>query len=258
MRLAVLLLAVLACMSTFPERRAAGAVAAEQVVIADGHVDIGPRLVDGRWLLGVRDDTVSPQIWRSFDDVALHVVDAARLRLPAGDGLSFLAPGGTEVWLLPQVQEQGILWPGWNTQDPSISSLQGPVIWKLESVEGPGEFALFLTGSFGNTRPLFSTTDDLPQEMRLEMNSHVHGNWAFTAPGVYRLEMSMEARAPDGQTLTDRRTLRFAVGPVDPEAAFASTTAAGISTLTIGLGAGATALGSLGAVFILRRKRPGA
>jgi putative ABC transporter-associated repeat protein len=242
-RLAVLLLAVFACVSAFPEHPAAGAVAEERVVIADGHVDIGPRLVDGRWLLGLRDDTVSPQVWRSLDDVVLQVVDGACLRLPPGDAFSFLAPGGAEVWLLPQVQQQGILWPGWNTQDPSISGLQGPVTWKLEALEGPGEFALFLTGSFGDTRPLFSTMDKLPQEMKLDMNSHVHGNWAFTAPGIYCLEMSMEARGQDGQTLSDLSTLRFAVGPVDPDTAFASTTAGGISTLAIGLGAGAAALG---------------
>ncbi|AUS77371.1 hypothetical protein C1701_02175 [Actinoalloteichus sp. AHMU CJ021] len=193
----------------------------ERVVISDGHVDIGPRFEDGAWVLRVRDDTVDPPAWRDLDDVVLHVTDLATAEVPEDEAFSFLGAPGDEVWLLPQAQVEGVLWPGWNTQDAEVATrVAREVTWSLHGVEGPGEFALFLNGSFGEPDPVFDSREGFPQASGVEVNTHVHGNWAFLEPGAYLLDIEMSARLADGEEVSDRRTLRFFAGGRDPEAAF--------------------------------------
>lgn len=192
----------------------------ERVVIADGHVDIGPRFVDDTWTIQVKDDTVSPLVWRNLSDVVLQVVEEAAMELPDGD-FAFLGDPGDTVWLLPQTQVSGILWPGWNTEDSSVvERVSGATTWRLLDVDGPGDFVLFLTGSFGQAQVLFTTHESLPQSMQIPLRTHAHGNWAFTESGVYHLEIEMSASTTDGETVSDTRTLAFAVGDVDPNTAF--------------------------------------
>lgn len=216
-RLFAILLA--AAMSAVP-----GVAAAIQddgnVVIADGHVDLGPRFVDGEWRIQLKDDTGDEPVWRELDTVVLHGVDAARATVP-DTGFEFLGDPGAEVWIIPQAQTVGILWPGWNTQDESVvTAVDGPVTWTLHGSQGPGDLVLFLTESFGEPRILFDTKEPFPQQMSIEMGTHVHGNWAYDAPGIYHLDIEMAARATDGTPVSDRRTLAFAVGDVDGSTGF--------------------------------------
>jgi putative ABC transporter-associated repeat protein len=192
------------------------------VVIADGHVDLGPRLVDGRWVLQLRDDTGDGPVWREPADVVLQVADAAKTTVPDDPAYAFLGSPGGDIWVLPQVQDQKVVWPGWNTQDPSIAEVVGrEVDWRLHGVEGPGRFELFLTGNFGTPETIFSSDRPYPQEIGVEAGTHVHGNWVFTAPGAYSLDVEMATA--DGRA--DRATLNVHIGPGDPATAFATTAA---------------------------------
>ncbi|HEX6339893.1 TIGR03773 family transporter-associated surface protein [Umezawaea sp.] len=187
------------------------------VVIADGHVDLGPRLVDGKWTVEIRDDTGDGPVWRNPSDVVLQVADAAKTTVPDDPAYKFLGTPGGEVWVLPQVQDPDVVWPGWNTQDPSIADVVGrEVDWRLLGVEGPGRFELFLTGNFGTPETIFSSERPYPQETGVEAGTHVHGNWVFTAPGAYSLDVEMATA--DGRG--DRATLKVHVGPGDPATAF--------------------------------------
>lgn len=210
-----------------PAARAAAAPAptgSGQVVIADGHADMGPRVIDGRFTIQIRDDSVDSLEWHELPDVVLKAVDASKITVPTGSQFAFLGAPGADVWLLPQVQQSGILWLGWNTQDPSLRGVvDGPITWTLHGVDGPGAFSLFLTGSFGEPKLLFDAQDPLPQTMSIDPRTHVHGNWAFGAPGIYRLDIEMSAGRVGGGTVSDRQTLAFAVGDtVDANAGFAS------------------------------------
>ncbi|MDQ7909960.1 TIGR03773 family transporter-associated surface protein [Phytohabitans sp. ZYX-F-186] len=203
--------------------QAAAAPATGRKVIADGHIDMGPQLDGSTWRIRIRDDSGSPPVWRELSDVVVHAVDKAKIKVPSGSDYAFLGPAGSDVWLLPQAQQSGIVWPGWNTQDPSVvNGTQGNVTWRLTDVDGPGEFKLFLTGSFGKPDVLFDTAKSLPQQMSIPPNTHAHGNWAFTKPGVYHLGVQMTGTTKAGATVTDSRTLNIAVGPVDPNTAFPS------------------------------------
>lgn len=233
--LAAPVVVVLAALLFVPQ----AAHAAAPVVVADGHVDLGPRLVDGAWTLQIRDDTGEQEVWREPADVVLHVADAAKNTVPDDPAYAFLGAPGSDIWVLPQVQAQGVVWPGWNTQDPSILDVAGRgVDWRLHGVSGPGRFELFLNGDFGTPETIFSSARPYPQETGVEPGTHAHGNWVFTAPGAYSLDVEMATA--DGRS--DRATLKVHVGPGDPVAAFAAVEgSAEPSTTSAARQAGATA-----------------
>lgn len=192
-----------------------------RTVIGDGHVDMGTRFVDGAWSIQIRDDTVRPSVWRPLPDVVLQVADAARTTVPADERFGFLGQAGTPVWVLPQAQQPGVLWPGWNTQDPQVATtINREVSWTLHGVTGPGQFVLFLNGNFGQPQVVFDGAKSMPQRTGIEVNSHVHGNWVFTAPGSYLLDVEMAGTTTAGKQVSDRDTLRIFVGAGDATAAF--------------------------------------
>ncbi|MET7398920.1 TIGR03773 family transporter-associated surface protein [Dactylosporangium sp. NPDC005572] len=204
------------------EKLAAPTTSSNRKVIADGHVDMGPQLSGETWTIRIRDDSSSPPVWRELSDVVLHAVDKAKIKVPAGPDYTFLGTEGADIWLLPQAQQSGILWPGWNTQDPSVvGGIRGAVTWQIDNINGPGAMKLFLTGSFGKPEVLFDTAKSLPQRMSIPANTHAHGNWAFTAPGIYRIGVTMAGTTNAGKAVTDTRTLVVAVGSsVDPNTGF--------------------------------------
>lgn len=198
------------------------AVVSERKVLADGHVDIGPRLRDGSFKVLLRDDTVRPAVWRDLADVVLHVKEQAKLTVPADPAYGFLGAAGTQIWVLPQVQQQGVLWPGWNTSDPDVAgALERDLTFTLHGVTGPGKFVLFVNGEFGAPQTLFDSSRPVPQQTGVELATHVHGNWSFTAPGGYVLDLEMSGRNRSGQAVSDRRSLRVYAGSGDPASAFA-------------------------------------
>ncbi|WP_051704556.1 TIGR03773 family transporter-associated surface protein [Glycomyces sp. NRRL B-16210] len=186
--------------------------AASCEVITDGHVDVGPRFVDGEWTVQLRDDRASESVWRDLEDVVLRVPDAALFPIPEGD-YGFLGEAGEEIYMLPQVQDAGIVWPGWNTQDASvIDAVPGAVDWNLQAVDGPGDFTLFLTGTFGGADVLFDSSESLPQTVSVPRNTHAHGNFTFSEAGIYRLTVEFAATTADGEAVTDTKRIQLAVG----------------------------------------------
>jgi putative ABC transporter-associated repeat protein len=204
--------AALACSTAAPA--AAGAA----VVLEDGHVDVAARMVDGGLRLQIKDGTAGAGavVWREPAETVLHARPASATTVPAGAALGFLGAPATPLWLLPQVQRAGLLWPGWNTEQLTSAEVVGTVRWTLTGVEGPGSFALFTTGTFGAVDTLFDTGDGLPDAREIPLGTHAHGNWAFGAEGLYRLAFELSARRPSGETMTDARTIAVTVGAVDP------------------------------------------
>ena len=218
-RIAALAAVVTAVLVSAP----APALAAERVVLAAGHADIGPRVVDGAWRVQVRDDTTTPPTWRDADDVVVHAPDATRTAVPPGEAYTFLGTPGADVWVLPQIQRRDVVWLGWNTQDPSVATaIRREMTWRVHRVDGPGAFLLFLTGNFGAPEVVFDSRKPLPQDSGVEADTHVHGNWVFTAPGTYLLDVEMSATGQQGQPVSGRGTLRLFVGAGDPMTAFAA------------------------------------
>lgn len=195
-----------------------------RVVRDSGHLDFGPTLRDGTWRLQIHDDSEATSYWRDLDDVAIWVTDGAKLTVPDAQEFAFLpADPGTEVYVIPQTQQPGIVWLGWNTQQPDALAHMGQgVSVSITGVTGPGEASVFLqNGNFGAPDELWNSAE-LPGTIWMERNTHTHANWVFTAPGAYLLDVTFDAELADGTSASVSDSLRFAVGDAtDPEAALA-------------------------------------
>ncbi len=209
----------------------AGGSSADVEYGTEGHFDFGPAVVDGAFTMQVKDDRTAPPVWRDPSSVVL-VLDDEHARREADsvpEELSFIAPEGQDVWMIQQVQEAGVPWLGFNTQHETIVNGPGAdgVELTLESVDGPGELAVFLNGTFGELvgqRVVDSVGG--PTTYTIPANTHQHGNWVFTEAGDYAVTFTLSA---DGESVTD--TLSFSVGQDDPStAAPAATTTAATTT----------------------------
>ncbi|WP_058235201.1 choice-of-anchor M domain-containing protein [Devriesea agamarum] len=197
------------------------------VAISAGHVDMGPRYLNGTWELMIRDDSSQTPIWRHIDDVVLVVSDAGRQTLPAGHDYDFTgARAGQTVYTVPQQEIPGVVWLGWNTQAPEVAhSARDGVTLSYEGHQGPGQATVFLqSGNFGKPQQLFSSAIDHAQSIFVDLGTHTHANWVFTEPGIHQLRIGARTTLADGTTVTDARQLRFAVGQgTDPQQALAAT-----------------------------------
>lgn len=195
-----------------------------QVVVDRGHVDFGPTLSTGEWIIQIHDDSATPSYWRHLEDVVMKVSDAGMLEVPDSPAYEFLRQEpGTAVWVVPQTQKSDVVWTGWNTQEPAVlSSLDVGTTLSILGVEGPGDVSAYLqSGNFGDPQPLWSTFDPFPQQTWIEVNTHTHANWVFTEPGIYLVDVQFDAELNTGESLSAHDTLRFAVGDAtDPQPAF--------------------------------------
>jgi putative ABC transporter-associated repeat protein len=187
-------------------------------------VDYGTRLVNGRLVSQVKDGTVAGvTTWRSPSQVVFHLKQAAATTVPAGP-FSFLGPVSSTIWQIPQTQQQGILWAGWNTEELTTAQVTGPVTWRLTAVNGPGNLAIYEYDSFGQPIIIFNSGDGLPDSYAIALGTHAHGNWAFTKAGAYRLTFTQSAKLASGADVSDTQVVTFAVGNTDANALLPRTT----------------------------------
>ncbi|WP_435108358.1 choice-of-anchor M domain-containing protein [Nocardiopsis synnemataformans] len=187
------------------------AVGGETVTLNDGHVDVAGRVIDGDLELSVKDGTRSgTTTWRTLDSAVLEVAADARQEWPSGSSYDFLTEAGADVWMIPQVQRQGVVWAGWNTEEITSGQVDGQVTWTLHGVRGPGGFALFSTSSFGSPEVLFDGSEGA-NSFEVPLGTHAHGNWAFAATGSYELDFEMSATLTGGERVSDTGTLRVTV-----------------------------------------------
>jgi surface-anchored protein len=199
----------------------AGAVALSAALssctpITTGHIDaLDIDYVGTNLTLDVRDHNVSP----INDDVSpasveLHAVPASQTTVPSGSAFAFLGPSGSPVWILPQTQKAGVLWPGWDTSDVPSGALQNNrVTVRLVGASGPGQFALYTVDGLGTPTVWFNSADGLPDARNISRGVHGHGNWAFRAAGRYTLTFEVTATTTGGVPKTSGQVAyTFVVG----------------------------------------------
>lgn len=197
-------------------------------VVTAGHVDLAVRVVDGRLASAVKDDTGPTTVLRDPAATVLQVRPGAAATVPGAAAYGFLGEAGDAVWMLPETQQEGLLWPGWSSELVPAGALDGDVRWTLADLAGPGELALFQTSAFGQPTVLMASRDGLTAADTVVIGPHVHahGTWAFSAEGVYCAAFTRTATRADGRALDERFVVTFAVGRtdvlgVDPGACFA-------------------------------------
>ncbi|MGQ0680463.1 MAG: choice-of-anchor M domain-containing protein [Actinomycetota bacterium] len=184
-------------------------------VISDGHVDVGPRFLDGGFKLLIHDDSTPPSVWRLPERTVVHVQDAALQTVPDDPTYAFVgARPGEQVYIVPQVQKPGVAWLGWNTQDPGImAAVARGVTLTLNAVQGPGILSVYLQpGVLAEPDLLWQSAEFKRQPFFVDANAHAHANWVFTKPGVYLVQIEVAADLVSGEKVRDVQNLRFAVG----------------------------------------------
>ena len=182
--------------------------------ISVGHVDLGPRLIDGQWRAGLRHDAESGAVWRDPNQTVLRVGDAAIMTAPDSADYPFLADvAGKPVYVVPQTQNPSVVWLGWNTQDPAVTAtIDRGLTMRVGPVSGPGRAWLFLqSGTFGKPL-LLADSGAAPGDVWIDSGTHVHANWAFSAPGTYTATVTFLGTTTAGEAVSASTTLRFAVG----------------------------------------------
>ena len=204
--------------------------------ISVGHVDLGPRLIDGQWRAGLRHDAESGAVWRDPNQTVLRVSDAAIMTAPDSADYPFLADvAGKPVYVVPQTQNPSVVWLGWNTQDPAVTAtIDRGLTMRVGPVSGPGRAWLFLqSGTFGKPL-LLADSGAAPGDVWIDSGTHVHANWAFSAPGTYTATVTFLGTTTAGEAVSASTTLRFAVG----DAASASEALAMAAPAASGSGSG--------------------
>jgi surface-anchored protein len=193
----------------------AAAQSSGQVVLDRGHVDlVEVTVAGGALVVQVKDDTTpgGTAFWEPAD-VQARVKDAAKIQVPADPSFAFLGEAGSDLWMLPQVQDPALLWPGWSTERLGPGQVRGDnVTLRLATADGPGSFALFTTNQFGVPTVIFDNDGTAPNSTVIPINTHAHSSWAFGAQGVYRLTFEVSATLQDGTAASTPVTYVYLVG----------------------------------------------
>ncbi|WP_237221562.1 choice-of-anchor M domain-containing protein [Rothia nasimurium] len=197
---------------------------AGRYLLTDGHVDIKATLAGGALALALKDETrqiTTEATDRSLNEVAFGVTEAARFtRTPQlmAPELDFLGPAGSEFYGLPQTQQPGIIWPGWNTQDVDYSQITGPVTLHMVPKTLPqgasyGIYEQDFAGKVTLHAAGGAALEQAKTAISIDFATHAHANWVFTTPGTYAFDVYYSAPLPDGTTArSETQQTVFAVG----------------------------------------------
>ena len=203
------------------------------VTIDRGHVDVGPVISDGGATMALVDDSRThatqtvlrdPESVRlSVPDHAKHVrgdVSAAEVRKAGLSGrpvfpdhaYDFLGAKGTPVWVLPQNQTNGLVWPGFSTERMPTEDYPGGVNLTLTPISAPDKGAWWaFTAGLSNDVTMLGSSEK-PHEIVNKAPAHIHNNWVFTKPGTYVIGVSASGKNASGQFNVTQKKMTFVVG----------------------------------------------
>ncbi|MCI7305549.1 MAG: choice-of-anchor M domain-containing protein [Trueperella sp.] len=195
-----------------------------------GHFDVGSVLEGDKLMLKVKDDRTQPAKWVDPGSLVFSLGDASKATAPAG--LEFIAPQGSQIWMISSASVPGVPWVGANTQHPSIvSGTTGAVTWSLSNVTGPGELAVFSSGNLGQVvgeRWFGGASGDsgLPAGVEKKGDKYIKTEWVGKTPSGADCQLSAEQIAQlqaEGKNVAAGQTtaLSHAGATVSTLAAFA-------------------------------------
>lgn len=127
--------------------------------------------------------------------------------------------------ILPLVEDRALdtLWLGMRVSGDGKrygANRASEVDLQVVSVQGPGQASSYLTTTFGSPELGFSSHDGFDaasdykhDTVSLPADAHQHMSWAFTKPGVYRVQFKARLRPVKGKNVEFKTaTFTFAVG----------------------------------------------
>lgn len=138
--------------------------------------------------------------------------------IPSGSQWACLGATGSTVYRLKQSFVANEVWLGWNTQDvPAGTFVNNKVQLEVVSVVSApagAKFVLYTTNSFGSPTYQLNTSAGGCNDQSLDVsnNSHLHGWWAFSAPGSYTVRFRAKGTLNGGTVVTSSNVdVRFIV-----------------------------------------------
>jgi len=197
----------------------AGAFSAfAQTVISSGHVDIGVAYEGGALELHVHQEEPEEMEYEPGEAV-LQLGPGSWLAggVPNTPGATaFFGPAGSPLWVLSKTEDPELPFLGLGTEELEPGDWVGTLRLTLEEVRGPGDVFLWDVGAFGDLLPGFSTRDGVSgaDAVDLEVGSHAHYFWGFSAPGDYEVVLSVSGQhSVDGLVGSESAAFRFQVVP---------------------------------------------
>ncbi len=177
--------------------------AAPRVVLDQGHVDvIGIAFEDGAFDVHVHDEEHGVEYAPS--EVQLVAKPGSEIAVPADPAYSFLGTPGGRAWVLPQVQDPELLWPGIGAEEIEPGVFTGDALKvDIVGVTGPADVSIFTTDAFGAPTVLADSGNGLPDRINTSAGGHLHANWAFEAAGTYQVKVRVSGTlAATGKKVT--------------------------------------------------------
>lgn len=192
----------------------AQAGAASVVVFNTGHLDVVDLAYEAGVLeVGIHDE--ENDVEYDADEVKLIVKRQARMTVPGDPAFAFLGtPGVSKVWVLPQIQDTNLIWPGIAAEEIEAGVFAGDSLTlSVQSVTGPGQLAIYTENAVGQPTVLADSGDGLPDAVTVAAGDHTHANWAFDKAGTYCVTVrAVGILAVGGQQVASApATLRFTV-----------------------------------------------
>ena len=207
----------------------------DPVEIARGHLDVRLTQASGEngttYGLAVKDDSLTAartSVMRTVGSTTLTVAPNARFVRPASlsdPSYDVLGPVGTATYVLPETQNSDIVWPGLSTEGIDYAALPDGADLTLHLAQAPegARVAFFQGGTFGAGAKVHFDSSKGDGLVHTTEATHMHGNWVFSAPGTYRIEVGARSgdrtlAQPEAFTVTVRSGRHNeAPAPVDEE-----------------------------------------
>ncbi len=160
------------------------------VTLNTGDVDVGLAYEGGAWDLHVHDEV--PDVEYEPDEAILQAGASSMQIVPNDPNYAFLGSPGSPVWILPQTEDPNLLYLGIATEEIDSGVFVGDTITlSLSNVTGPGNFSLYQEAGFGVVNVFMNSGDGITSADSLARSTggHEHFNWAFTAPGIYTVDL---------------------------------------------------------------------
>ncbi|MBX3747153.1 MAG: choice-of-anchor M domain-containing protein [Verrucomicrobiae bacterium] len=175
-----------------------------------GEVDVGLEWHDGELEFHAHDHAAD--IEYAADAVVFHVPALGQTEVPASPAFAFLGAPGAPVWILPQTEDPKLLFLGLGAEEVDAGVFVNDRLeLRLARVEGPGQFAVFSVDGLGQPVVHMNSGDgiDAGDIKPLQAGSHEHVNWAFTAPGVYRVTFRAAGTLVEGGAVVESEAVEF-------------------------------------------------
>lgn len=184
-----------------------GAILDTPVTINNGHVDLRAMEVGGKFSVALGDDSrqhAKESVLRTINSTTLEVTKLAKVKregnVLADESYDVLGPKGSVLYVLPQGQQPGRVWPGFSSE--ALDRVKYPegatmTLTPVSAPEGGKWFAY--TENLGAINRMYASSDKA-SDVPLPPGTHMHTAWAFTKPGTYTIDVTARAKqAGDGE-----------------------------------------------------------